>query len=257
VACHGVGIKFGEFRSAMGDSFQFIDIIFFAMIAAFLVLRLRSVLGKRTGNEKPRRTPFDARTPEGQARDDNVIDLPGRRDTDGDGAEDEDRVRVRPASAWDQGGQGVTSGVEAVQAADPSFDPESFLGGARAAFEMIVEAFAKGDKETLRPLLSDQVFEGFANAIDERNSAGESMETELLGFKKIAIAEAGLSGRVANVTVRFDTDQVNVVRDRDGTVVDGDPEHIARVTDLWTFARDTGSRDPNWALVATRTPDDD
>lgn len=240
----------GEFRSTMGDSFQFIDIIFFAMIAAFLVLRLRSVLGKRTGNEKPRRPPFDAGSGRREARDDNVIDLPGRR-----GAEDD--ADEAAAAAGDSRAAAMAPGLDAVMRADPSFDPEAFLGGARGAFEMIVTAFAKGDKATLQPLLAEDVFEGFAGAIDERESAGESMETELLGLKSLSITEGRMDGSVAQVTVEFVSEQVNVVRDRDGTVVDGDPERIARVTDLWTFARDTGSRDPNWSLVATRTPDDD
>jgi len=238
----------------MGDSFQFIDIIFFAMIAAFLVLRLRSVLGKRTGNEKPRRTPFDAQANQRQARDDNVIDLPGRRESRAEAPDDESGVSARPSPT---AASSHLPGVDAVRAADHDFDPEVFLGGARAAFEMIVEAFARGDKDALRPLLADQVFEGFAAAIGEREAAGETMETELLGFKSISIVEAGVVDRVASVTVQFETDQVNVVRDSDGAVTDGDADHIARVTDIWTFARDTGSRDPNWALVATRTPDDD
>jgi len=238
----------------MDDSFQFIDIIFFAMIAAFLVLRLRSVLGKRTGNEKPRRTPFDAQANQRQARDDNVIDLPGRRESQAETPDDESGVPVRPSPG---AASSHLPGVDAVHAADHDFDPDVFLGGARAAFEMIVDAFARGDKDALRPLLADQVFEGFATAIDEREAAGETMETELLGFKSISIVEAGVVDRVASVTVQFETDQVNVVRDRDGAVTDGDADHIARVIDIWTFARDTGSRDPNWALVATRTPDDD
>ncbi|MBB4286406.1 Tim44/TimA family putative adaptor protein [Roseospira goensis] len=237
----------------MGDSFQFIDIIFFAMIAAFLVLRLRSVLGKRTGNEKPRRTPFDAQAPDRRDAEDNVIDLPGRRGQDGDGEpEEEPQPQVR--GGW---GRAAASGVEAVRRADPDFEPESFLGGARAAFEMIVDAFAKGDKQTLRPLLSDAVYDGFARAIDEREAAGEVMQTELLGFKGISVTEAGVDDGIAHVTVEFVTEQVNAVRGRDGDVIDGDPERIAKVTDLWTFARDTRSRDPNWTLVATRTPDDD
>ncbi|KAA5607555.1 Tim44 domain-containing protein [Roseospira marina] len=242
----------------MGDSFQFIDIIFFAMIAAFLVLRLRSVLGKRTGNEKPRRTPFDGQTNQRQGGDDNVIDLPGRRDTDSEDAEGDSRAADQPSSAWSRRTSVASdAGVEAIRAADPQFDPEVFLGGARAAFEMIVEAFAKGDKAALRPLLADEVYDGFAGAIDERESAGEAMETEVLGFKTITIAECRMDDRIAKVTVQYETDQVNVVRDGEGAVVDGDPDHIARVTDIWTFARDTASRDPNWALVATRTPDDD
>jgi predicted lipid-binding transport protein (Tim44 family) len=233
----------------MGDGFQFIDIIFFAMIAAFLVLRLRSVLGKRTGNEKPRRTPFDGQTNERGAQDDNVIDLPGRRRA-GDG----DEAGVPPQTA---GRRFAAPGLDEVVAADPGFDPDSFLQGARGAFEMIVTAFAKGDKETLRPLLADEVYDGFAKAIEERDSAGEVMETELLGVKSVSVTDAALEDRIANVTVEFVSDQVNVIRDRAGKVVDGDPDRIAKVTDIWTFARDTASRDPNWALVATRTPDDD
>ncbi|SDE27550.1 Tim44/TimA family putative adaptor protein [Rhodospira trueperi] len=233
----------------MGDGFQFIDIIFFAMIAAFLVLRLRSVLGKRTGNEKPRRTPFDGQTTERGTHDDNVIDLPGRRRA-GDG----DEIGTPPHAA---GRRFAAPGLDDVVAADPGFDPDAFLQGARGAFEMIVTAFAKGEKETLRPLLSDEVYKGFANAIDERDSAGEVMETELLSIKSVSVTEAALEDRIANVTVEFVSDQVNVIRDRDGKVVDGDPDRIAKVTDIWTFARDTASSDPNWALVATRTPDDD
>lgn len=228
----------------MGDTFQFIDIIFFAMIAAFLVLRLRSVLGKRTGNEKPRRTPFDAQSHDRRSADDTVVDLPSRRRGDEPPVEDADALSGR-------------SGVAQVQAADPDFDPEAFLGGARGAFEMIVAAFARGDKDALRPLLSDEVFEGFAQAINDRDAAGETMETELLGIKSTTLDDARVEDGVAYVTVAFVSDQVNVVRARDGAVVDGDPDHIAKVNDIWTFARDTGSRDPNWTLVATQTPDED
>lgn len=228
----------------MGDSFQFIDIIFFAMIAAFLVLRLRSVLGKRTGNEKPRGTPFGSR--DRRANDDTVVDLPTRRRGErADDAESDDTVPAGPP------------GVADIRAADPSFDLDGFLGGARGAFEMIVAAFANGDKATLRPLLSEEVFEGFATAIDDREAAGETMETELLGVKSVTLDDARLEDGIAYVTVQFVSDQVNVIRDRDGGVVDGDADHIAKVTDIWTFARDTGSRDPNWVLVATRTPDED
>jgi len=228
----------------MGDTFQFIDIIFFAMIAAFLVLRLRSVLGKRTGNEKPRRSPFDAHGHDRQSADDTVVDLPSRRRGEDPSSEDADALPGRP-------------GVAQVQAADPDFDPEAFLGGARGAFEMIVAAFARGDKDALRPLLSDEVYEGFAQAINDRDAAGETMETELLGIKSTTLDDARVEDGVAYVTVAFVSDQVNVVRARDGSVADGDPDHIAKVNDIWTFARDTGSRDPNWTLVATQTPDED
>ncbi|MBB4265172.1 Tim44/TimA family putative adaptor protein [Roseospira visakhapatnamensis] len=239
----------------MDDSFQFIDIIFFAMIAAFLVLRLRSVLGRRTGNEKPREPGVGGRLGRmGRPEEDKVIDLPGRRRPEGVADEDDRRV---DAPARVRGRASAVSGMDAVMRVDPDFETESFLAGARGAFEMIVAAFANGDKETLQPLLADSVFRNFAAAIDEREAAGETMETELLGIKSIALEDGRVEDHVAHVTVAFVTEQINVVRDRDGAVVDGDPDHIAKVTDLWTFARDTTSADPNWLLVATRTPEDD
>lgn len=238
----------------MDDSLQFLDIIFFAMIAAFLVLRLRSVLGRRTGNEKPRRSPYEAQADRTQRRDDNVVDLPGRRRGEGVGDDEESQANGQLPS-W--GRASAVAGMDAVMRADPDFDTESFLAGARGAFEMIVTAFANGDKPTLRPLLSGEVYRNFAAAIDEREAVGESMETEVLGFKSIALQDGRVEDRVMHVTVAFVTEQINVVRDGDGKVVDGDPDHIAKVSDLWTFARDTGSGDPNWLLVATRTPEDD
>jgi predicted lipid-binding transport protein (Tim44 family) len=119
------------------------------------------------------------------------------------------------------------------------------------AFEMIVAAFAAGDKARLRPLLSDEVFKPFGAAIDEREAAGETLETRILQLKSIDIVEASLGGRTARITVKFVTDQVNVLRAHDGSVVDGHPEDSAEKTDFWTFARDARSSDPNWVLVAT------
>ena len=116
---------------------------------------------------------------------------------------------------------------------------------------MIVAAFAEGDKNKLRPLLSDEVYEPFSKAIDERNAAHESLETRILSLKQIDIVEAELAGRIARVTLKIVSDQINVVRAHDGSIVDGDPDHAIEKTDFWTFARDTCSADPNWALVAT------
>jgi len=237
----------------MDDSSLFLDIIFFAMIAAFLVLRLRSVLGRRTGNEKPRRSPYDPQAGRGQPQDDKVVDLSGRRPRPDSLGDEDDTAAAK--GAW--GRPVEAGGVDAIIQADPGFDVDTFLSGARGAFEMIVAAFANGDKPTLQPLLSDEVYRNFAAAIDERASAGETMETEVFDFKSVSLREGRLDARVALVTVEFVTEQINVVRDKAGTVVDGDADHIAKVTDLWTFARDTTSSDPNWVLVATRTPEDD
>ncbi len=220
----------------MGDFPHYFDIILFAMVAAFLVLRLRSVLGRRTGNE--RRRPGVVR--EAEPTGDKVIAF-GQRPNG----------VAPPPAATEPPGDAVAAGLARIHDADPSFDPPHFLEGARAAFEMIVAAFAEGDKTKLRPLLSDEVYQPFSTAIDERNAAHETLESRILALKQLDIAAAELDGRIARVTLKLVSDQINVLRAHDGSVVDGDPEHAIEKTDFWTFARDTRSADPNWALVAT------
>jgi predicted lipid-binding transport protein (Tim44 family) len=209
-----------------------IDLILFAMIAAFLILRLRSVLGRRTGHEQQRESVTHERSTEKPAED-KVVALPDRSG--------EATLTQSPLEA----------GLAQIGVADRTFDAEDFLVGARVAFEMVVAAFAKGDKDGLRPLLSDEVFDNFAGAIDTREGRGETLETTLVGIKDSNIIEARLDSRVAYVTVRFVTEQINVTRDVNGKVADGDPDHVTRITDIWTFARNTRSRDPNWTLVET------
>lgn len=227
----------------MGDGFQFLDIVLFAMIAGFLVLRLRSVLGRRTGNE--RRPPDLIGRRRTEARpEDNVIELPeqgGRRPSDAD---------VAAGRAADP----LAAGLTQIQIADQAFESKDFLRGAAAAFETIVATFARGDTKALRSLLNDSVYSDFAAAIGERERAGRKLETTLVGIKSQDIIEARLDGRVAFVTVKFVTEQVNVTRDSAGAIVEGDPSRVATVTDIWTFARNTRARDPNWMLVETRSP---
>ena len=211
------------------------DIVLFAMVALFLILRLRSVLGRRTGNEQ-RRDPF---VPRASTASDKIVTLPPRPAA----------APMLPAQAAPA--DGVAAGLARIRSADPGFDPEQFLQGARAAFEMIVSAFAEGDKAQLRPLLSDEVFGRFAAAIDERNAAKETLETRILGLKAAEVVGAALDGRTAQVTVELMSDQINVLRAHDGSIVDGDPDNSIEKTDFWTFARDTRSADPNWVLVAT------
>jgi predicted lipid-binding transport protein (Tim44 family) len=220
----------------MGDFPHYFDIILFAMVAAFLVLRLRSVLGKRTGNER-RRDPIVRRA---EPTGDKVIAF-GQRPNG----------VAPPPTATEPPGDAVAAGLARIRDADPGFDPPQFLEGARAAFEMIVAAFAEGDQDKLRPLLSDEVYRPFCTAIDERGAAHETLESRILALKQIDISEAELDGRAARVTLKIVSDQINVVRAHDGSIVDGDPEHAIEKTDFWTFARDTRSSDPNWALVAT------
>lgn len=229
----------------MGGGFQFLDIIFFALVAAFIILRLRSVLGKRTGHEQRDADPFSAKrraeppAPADEQEEtgtDNVVRLPGR-----DGQE------IRPESP-------IGAGLTQIKVADPAFDPVDFTEKARTAFDYIVGAFAEGDTGKLEPLLSKEVFDGFAAAIREREEKGWTLETNLVRIIDVEILEAGMEGRTASVTVKYTSEQVNVTRDAEGKVVEGDPDHIAEVVDIWTYERDTGSSDPNWILVATETP---
>jgi predicted lipid-binding transport protein (Tim44 family) len=225
----------------MGGGFQYLDLIFFGIVAVFLVLRLRSVLGKRTGNERPRDPfagapakdqPVAARAPNGPMPD----------------------IAAKPSIGGPIVGTPVASGVARIRAADPNFDESHFIAGARAAFEMIVGAYAAGDAGALRPLLSDEVFANFNRAIEERQKNGHTLSTTLVGIRSAEIIEADLQNRNAVVTVKIVSDQINVTRDGEGKVVEGDPAAVTSVTDIWTFSRNTRARDPNWTLVATRSP---
>jgi predicted lipid-binding transport protein (Tim44 family) len=219
----------------MGEFQQYFDIILFAMVAGFLVLRLRSVLGRRTGNER-RRDLFPRRA---APASDNMATLTEPDKRSARPAED-----ALPADV-------VAEGLNAIRRADPSFDPSLFIEGARSAFEMIVAAFAKGDKAGLRPLLSDEVLQQFAAAIDERVAAKETLETRIERLDTVDIVEAELVGRTAQLTLKLVSHQINVTRAMDGSIVDGDPVNPVEKTDYWTFARDTRSADPNWVLIAT------
>jgi predicted lipid-binding transport protein (Tim44 family) len=226
----------------MSEGFAYIDILFFAMVAAFIALRLRSVLGRRTGQERRRTGGFEGARPNGAA--DNVVALPDRS---GAAAEVD-------AGIADLADGRLKAGLTQIKLADPRFDSKEFLAGARGAFEMIVEAYSTGDKNVLRPLLAADVFEGFAGAIDQRRDAGQSLETQLMAIRSADLVEAELRGSTARIGIRFTSEQVNVIRDGSGKVLEGDPGTAEEVVDLWTFERDTRSADPNWTLVETRTP---
>ena len=230
----------------MGDGFQFLDIILFAMVAAFLVLRLRSVLGKKTGHQEPRQDPVSRRGKDAE-NDGNVVELPRNQD-----AADARAAEADPFESLDPNDP-LAAGITQIRIADNSFNPGEFAGGARGAFEMIVQAFAAGDADTLKNLLADDVFENFNDAIEARKKADETLETTIIGIKSADIIEAGMDGTNAAVTVKFVTEQVNVTRDSENRVVDGDPNQVTEITDIWTFSRDTKSRDPNWFLVETRS----
>lgn len=221
------------------------DIVLIALVAVFLVLQLRRVLGRRHGEERQRPDPFAAPPEREAAGDDKVVDLP-RRDQG-------DAGLPRGIDVVAKGGP-AEAGIAQIKIADPDFEPRGFVQGARQAFEMIVSAYAQGDTKTLRPLLSDEVYERFSAAIKQRQEAGETLETGLVGFEGSEIVAAEMRGSEARVTVRFVSEQINVTRGRDELIVDGNPNEVTRITDVWTFARDTKSPNPNWFLVATEAP---
>jgi len=233
----------------MGDLFDIYTIIFLAL-AVFIFLRLRSVLGQRTGRERPPYDPYSAREAARPSTNDNVVTLPPRPAD----AAPKPAADAEAAERWKdiaEPGSAAAVGLDAVLAQDPAFDPQHFLTGARAAYEMIVTAYAQGDRRTLKNLLSKDVYDGFETAIKERETRGEKAETRFVSIDKADIAGAEVKGKTAQVTVRFVSQLVSVTRDRDGNVIDGSPDKVTDVTDVWTFARDLSSRDPNWKLVAT------
>jgi predicted lipid-binding transport protein (Tim44 family) len=239
------------------DGFVDIYTIIFLVIAVLIFLRLRSVLGRRTGSERPPFDPYSRReAPRTAAGDDKVISLP-RRPADGaEGAaagiatQTEERIRTLAPE-----GSSLNAALRSVAAADKSFDPDAFLAGAKAAYEMIVTAFAEGDRKSLKNLLSREVYDGFVSAIAQREGRGESIEFRFVGIDKAEITDAALKGNTAQVTVRFNSKLISATHDKAGAVIDGDPVHVGDVTDIWTFARDVNSRDPNWKLVATESVD--
>jgi predicted lipid-binding transport protein (Tim44 family) len=229
--------------------FDIYTIIFLAL-AVFIFLRLRSVLGQRTGRERPPYDPYSARDAVPTPTGDKVVALPGR-------AAPSTSPPAEPGQSADrwkgiaEAGSPAANGLDAIIAQDRNFDIKHFLTGARAAYEMIVTAFAAGDRRNLKNLLSREVYEGFENAIRDRETRGETAETRFVAIDKADVTAAEMRGRVAQVTVRFVSQLVSVTRDRSGTPIEGSPDRVTDVTDVWTFARDLSSRDPNWKLVAT------
>ena len=243
----------------MNEAFDPLNLLILA-IAVVIFFRLRSVLGRRTGNERPPFDPFAARRrnngedgkpdrPEEAAG--NVITLP--RDRPGE-AKPQDAEPASPVWAGHaEEGSNLAKNLERIAAADRDFTPASFIAGAKVAYEMVVTAVAQGDKPTLKNLLSREVYDGFAGAIDNREKAGEKLESRFVGIDKADLVSAELNGRKALVTVKFVSELISSTTNRAGEVIEGDPKQIREITDVWTFERDTGSRDPNWKLVATES----
>jgi predicted lipid-binding transport protein (Tim44 family) len=228
----------------MDQFFDFYTIIFL-VVAVAIFLRLRSVLGRRTGNERPTGERL-ARTRDAAAEDAKVVSLPGRADAPAKTAEPE----PEPTTPLERT-------LADIRKIDGGFSAESFLQGARGAYEMIVTAYASGDRRTLRPLLSREVYDSFVTAIAERESRGEKVQSNFVGLDGADITDASLSAKTATLTVTFESQMVTATLAADGSVISGDPAEVSTVTDIWSFARDISSRDPNWKLVSTESPEGD
>jgi predicted lipid-binding transport protein (Tim44 family) len=226
----------------MSDSFQIVDIVIWAMIAGLIFLRLRSVLGRRTGGERP---PQDGRFGGRQAA------AGDSNDQDGDhivpGQEDETGIDSFKGLAPQ-----VRQGLEAIWRKDKGFDMDRFLDGASKAYAVILEGFWAGSKEDIRPFISDDIFAQFSSAIETREKDGLTVENKLVETTEMAVDDARLEGDIAEITLRFVSDIISITRDRDGGLVEGNMSDAVKVTDIWTFAKGTRSNDPNWTLVATR-----
>ena len=227
--------------------------ILFIVAAAVIFYQLRSVLGRRTGNERPPFDPYTAarkREADPAQGSENVVSLPRKPKSAEAIAESYAAI-----DALAKPGTEVNTGLRAVRDSDPSFDAKGFVEGAKMAYEMIVSAFAEGDRKALKNLLSKEVYEGFVAAISEREKRNEKIQSSFIGINKADIVGAEMKGSEAHVTMRIVSELISATRDAAGEVIEGNPETVAEVKDVWTFSRDTRSRDPNWKLVATEAED--
>ena len=234
----------GEFFGAlerdlkMDDGFAFFDIIIFAILAGYLVFQLRRVLGRKTGTEKQQHNKVKSNQ-ESPPDNDNIVSL------------------LPDANIDSSEGMGPMSEMTMLRQMDPSFNEQEFITGSKSAFSWIVSAFALGNGDDLKPLLSASLFNSFNDAIEKRSNAGEKLETNIVSIKSSQIDNVTLDGNSVSIAVEFVSDQIKVLRGSDDAIIDGDPDIIESLTDLWTFSRNVKSSNPNWILIKTETPSGD
>ena len=230
------------------------------LVTVFVVIKLRGALGRRTPDEDQAR--YDRQAKAREARDqaaasgDKVVTLPPRErgPTDHHHEDEEpertaeERLELREANIL----SGARAELLKIAEQEPTFDAEHFSSGAKQAYEMIVTAYAEGNRDMLSNLLSPDVFEGFASAMDDRDERGEKVEQSFVGIHKCDITDAELAGSDASITLKFVSQLITATMDSAGAVISGDSQKIQEVTDIWTFARDIASDDPNWRLAATQ-----
>lgn len=222
---------------------QHLDIIVFAIVAVVIALRLRSVLGQRHEDEPRRPNPY-AVPKAGKEEDDEGFMLSPKHEA----ALPPEALPPPPVLAPES----LAGGLTLIKQKDPSFDEKVFLQGARAAFSLIVGAFAKGDADGLKKYLGPDVYEAFARAIQTRQAAQQRMETTIHTIKEAEVTRARLTGDVARITVRFVSEQTNLTYDEQNQLVEGTPGRREEIEDVWSFARNLRQDDPHWLLVETR-----
>jgi predicted lipid-binding transport protein (Tim44 family) len=225
---------------------QNLDIIVFAIVAIVIALRLRSVLGQRAEDEPKRPNPF-APPPAGGKDEDDVGFLISPKQE----AEQLQGLAPSPMAPV-LAPESLAGGIALIRQLDVNFEEKAFLGGARAAFAMIVGAYARGDLALLKKYLGPVVYDAFAQAIATREAAGQKLETNILAIKEAELTQARLTGDVARVTVRFVSEQTNITTNSDGSIAEGSADRREEIEDVWSFARNLKESDPNWLLVETR-----
>ncbi|MBJ7577196.1 Tim44 domain-containing protein [Devosia sp. MC532] len=240
------------------DDFLDLPTLIAIVVAVFVLFRLRSVLGTRTGNERP---PVDrsrsANTESKADTDDTVVPIRPHSPASAPDLDDERRARKLEAEIdqFSRGDTELAEGLKAAAAADSTFTPKSFLEGAKAAYEMIITAYAEGDRQTLKNLLEKDVFEGFQRAIADREAAGHKVDFTFVGLPKIEFSQAEYDRKNVLVTIRFHAEVVSATRNAAGDLVEGNADQVQMIADEWTFARNPKSRDPNWKVVTTNQLD--
>lgn len=233
------------------DEFFDIPTLIVIGVAIFVLFRLRQVLGTRTGNERSPLQRAQQQQQQKPANDEKVVPMrPTPAPNDGDAERRALKLNAE-IEQLSRGNAEIAAGLKAVAEADQSFTPKSFLEGAKGAYEMIVTAFATGDRKTLKNLLEKDVYDGFERAIADREAAGRKVDFTFVGLPKIEISDADYDKREIRVAVKFNAEVVQATRDKDGTLIEGNADQVQFIADEWTFARNPKSRDPNWKLVAT------
>lgn len=242
------------------QSFDFTTVVF-ALLAVFVVWKLRSVLGTRTGSERPPHDPFNRQQPPGEAGqgapspgNGNVVRLPGAANSQAQTGAKKPETSADRWKGYAQPDSTSWTALDAIAAKDPAFDAKQFMSGAQAAYEIIVVAFAAGDRKALKPLLSNEVYENFESVISQREQQGRKVEMTFISISSAAVQDVQSRGDSGQIVVKFLSKLISATRDQGGQVIEGSPEKVTDMVDIWTFSRELGSRDPNWKLIATDAP---